>query len=144
MTEQEINDRLTKDYDGFMDGIYEGDVPDNILDLFEKAIMALPPFAHQINFYNVKNIISKKPEQLSNSDINDIIKVVLNVSLERLYDNLFVAIPEHIRFEKFVRGYNEIVENFKSKLKIKKATLKDLSSGILNKNGSRIVPGNDY
>lgn len=144
MTAEEINETLNKDYEDFLNDIYKDRVPGNIIEMFEKSIMALPPFAHKINFYKVKAIISKNPDELSNSDINDVIKAVLNVPLERLYDSLYDAIPEHIKFEKFVRDYNDHIENFKKKLNMKKTNLTNLSSGVLNKNGMKIIPRSDY
>lgn len=144
MQENEINQQLQKDHERFLAEPYNKNVPENILDLFEKSIMVLPPQVHGISFHKVKSIISKTPEQLSNSDIADVLKIVLNVSLERLYDSLYIAIPEQVKIEKFVLKFNEHIEKFKKELNQKRETLRNLSDGVLKTNGMRIIPSKDY
>lgn len=88
MTQNEqINKQLNEEYDKFLYSKYEGSVkpPKDIIELFKTAILAMPPFAHKINFHKVKAIATTKYEDLTNGNLSDIIKVVLNTSLQKLY-----------------------------------------------------------
>lgn len=142
MSEKEINEQLGNDFDKFLYTPYKGAVvvPKNIIDLFKKAILGLPSFSHKINFLKIKAIASKKPNELTNTDLNDVIKVLLNSSLQKLYPDLSFdkVIEQSIQMDKFVIAYNEHVEKFKKQLEEKKATLQLLING-LPKNGMRIV-----
>lgn len=142
MSEQEINEQLSNDFDKFLNAFYKGAVvvPKNIIELFKTAILELPSFSHKINFLKVKAIVSKKTDELTNTDLNDVIKVILNVSLQKLYPDLSFdkIIEQSIQMNKFVIAYNEHIEKFKKQLEAKKMTLQSLTNG-LPKNGMRIV-----
>lgn len=142
MNDKEVKEQINSDYDEFLNKPYSGhiSIPENIIEVFKKCIMALPPFAHQINFNKIKSIATKDVKALTYSDLQCIIKVVLNTPLEKLYDNFFVAIPEHIKIEKFIISYNAAIDDFQKSLESKSKMLKNLSSGVLGKNGMRIIP----
>lgn len=144
MTEQEINNQLNDEYDKFLYEKYSGkvSVPLNILELFKTAIVYIPSFAHKITYTKVKAISTTQVGKLTNTDLNDIVKVVLNTPMRELYPDLsFEKITEKgIEMDKFVVSYNASVEDFKQKLNQKKEVLKNLSSGILGNNGMRIIP----
>ena len=153
---EQITKQLNDEYDVFLNTEYEGQiaVPSFIIDLFKKAILSMPPFAHKINFYRIKAIAGVKPEELTNGLLQDIIKVVLNTSLERLnseYSNALLIglakekdevfsriIDKQIELEKFVLSYNNHMADFKKKLDIRKATLESLAG--TRGNGLRIIP----
>lgn len=85
--QEQIKKQLNEQLDVFLNTKYAGKVapPENIIELFETAIMVLPPFAHQLNFYKVKAIATTKYEDLTNGNLNDVVKVILNTPLEKLY-----------------------------------------------------------
>ena len=131
-TEQQIEKQLNDELVKFQNGIYSGkvEVPKNIIELFKKGVMSMPAFSHRINFNKVKVIASKKPSELTYADLNDVVKVVLNTVLAVNYDNFDTAVKENIKIEKFVLCFNENVDDFKEKLKMKKTTLKSLASPV--------------
>jgi hypothetical protein len=145
--QEEINKQLNQEYDTFLNSLYTGkvDVPSFIVNLFKKAIMAMPPFAHKINFFKVKAIAKSKPEELTNGLLNDIVKVILNTPLEKLYsaditgNDFYEIIDKHIELEKFVLAYNNHIDDFRKKLELKKATLESLTRNV-NGNGLRVIP----
>ena len=144
MTQQEqINKQLDDEYDTFLNTKYSGKIapPLYIIDLFKRAIISLPPYAHKINFRKVKVIASMKVEELTNGLLQDIIKVVLNTSLDKLFsgnDFFNSVIDDYIEIEKFVLAYNNHIDDYRKKLEMKKATLESLS-GVRN-NGMRVIP----
>src|SRR5690606_16010001 len=105
-TKDQITKQLNDEYEAFFHTRYEGKVapPKNILELFERAIRLMPPYAHKMNFYRVRSIAKTKYEDLTNSDLQDIVKVTLNTPLEQIHEGVtpfMDLIEKHIEFEKF-------------------------------------------
>lgn len=145
MHQSEVEKQLREDHEKFINEPYNKSVPENLIALFEQAIMVVPPQAHGINFSKVKSIIEKTPEELNKSDINDIIKLVFNTPLQVFYDGIFDAVPEHAKLEKFVLKFQNHLNEFNERLNQKRTRLASLSDGILNKNGMKIITnGQDY
>lgn len=140
MQQSEIDKQINREWADFLDLPYNKNVPDNLIEKFEKALMIVPPQAHQINFNKVKAIINKQPEELSNTDINDVIKLIYNTPLQALYDDLYEAIPEQIKLERFVLKFNQNLAEQQEKLNQKKITLASLTNGVIPSNGMRIIP----
>ena len=143
LQQERINKQLNDDYDTFLNAKYTGKIapPDYIIDLFKKAILALPPYAHKINFRKIKVIAGMKVEELTNGLLQDVIKVVLNTSLDKLFignDFFNSVIDDYIEMEKFVLAYNNHMDGFKKNLEMKKKTLESLS-GVRN-NGMSVIP----
>lgn len=137
MTQQQIVDKqIEEDYDKFYNSAYKGkvEVPKDILDKFKKGVMAMPPFAHKINFLKIKSVATKQIVELTNGDLNEIIKIILSTCPKELYADFKSAVDGNIDFEKFVLCFNDHVESFTKKLQMRKATLMDLSGvSVLNK-----------
>lgn len=139
-TQKQIETQINQDYEKFYNDIYKSEIPtpENFIELFKKAIIALPSFAHKINFHKVQVIASKKVEQLTVGDVHEIVKVVLNVPLEKLYEGhtFDSAVLQTIKIEKFVLQYNKDVDDFREKLRMKKDNLLMLSG---SRNGMKII-----
>lgn len=144
MHQAEVEQQIKYDYQKFLDEPYNRNVPENILDLFEKAIMVLPPFFHKVQFTKVKSIINKTPETLTNSDLNEVIKVVVNCSLQQLYDSLYDAIPEMIKLDSFILKFNTHIQEFQEKLNQKRKRLEELSDGVLKTGAIRSMPNGKH
>jgi hypothetical protein len=141
--QEEINKQLNEQYDVFLNSSYTGKVavPSFIIESFKRAIMAMPPYAHKIDFHKVRAIGSMKPEDLTNGLISDAIKTILNVSPEKLYPTLSfdAAVDKHIIVERFIIAFNKHIDDFRKGLESKKATLESLTKNMLG-NGLRIIP----
>jgi hypothetical protein len=142
MDNKEIEQQINEDYFKLLNATYSGhiSIPKGVLEIFKKAVFALPPYYHKINFTKIKGILTKNENELSNSDLNEIIKLIFNTPLEKMYDNVLVAIPEMIKIEKFAISFNTMVDEFQKKLEVKSKTLQTLSGGVRGKNGMRIIP----
>lgn len=141
-TEQKIEQQLQEDFDKFYNKTYDGDVevPPNIIELFKKGAMPLALFFHKINAYKLKAIAAKDYRELTYGDLKDMITVILNAPLEKMYLRFEDAVNNQIQFQKFVLCYNNAVDDFNSKLKMKKVSLLNLSTGVPNNsNGMRII-----
>jgi hypothetical protein len=127
--QQNVDKQLQNDHEKFINSIYSGNVPVpvNILEIFRIGIMAMAPFQHRIQALRIKSILSKNLDELSNGDLNEIIKVVVNVPLQMVYDEIDEAIEKTIRLDKFVLCYNSMIEDFQREQQMRRAKLMELS-----------------
>lgn len=143
MTNQQVVDKqIEAEYDKFYNSVYAGkvDVPSDILEKFKKGIMSIPPFAHKINFLKIKNVASKSPNQLTNGDLNEVVKIILSTVPSIFYASFNEATKGNIEFEKFVLCYNDFIDDFTKSLQMKKATLMELSGvSVMDKKRMSIV-----
>ncbi len=140
-TQQQIDKQVQDDLDKFYNSEYAGkvEIPDNIIELFKKGYMAMPSFAHKVLGLKVKALASRQPKELLNGDVKDIVKIIMNVSPDKLYGNFEDAVASHIQLERFFLAFNNHVSDFEQKLIQKKTVLTDLSRNV-NSSGLRIVP----
>lgn len=142
MKNKEIEEQINSDYQVFLYQKYSGHIspPKNILDIFKKAVMALPPFFHKIDFNKIEWIIKTKYADLTNDDLNEMIKLIFNTPLDKMFDSIEQAVPEMKQITKFSVSYNTMISEFQQKLQDKSKMLQTLSSGVLGgKNGMRII-----
>lgn len=127
----QVDKMIQDEYEKFINSKYSGKlpIPENALDMFKRGILAMPPTTHRINFNKIKSIGGKSKEQLTNGDIQDIIKIILNTSIEKSYPEVSFddAIKEYIKVEKFIIEYNLIVDNLQKELVLKRQKLQELS-----------------
>jgi hypothetical protein len=133
--QEQINNELFK----FQHEAYNGDIPEDILERFIEGVFSLPSQVHGMSARKIKSIYERKVEELTNGELQEIIKVIFNVPLEKSADILGVkgALEKQIRFEDFVTKYHHSVDEFQKKLQMKKATLQSLSHG--GGNGMKIL-----
>jgi hypothetical protein len=139
--QQQVSQQMNNEFEKFRDTVYDGviKVPENIIELFKKGVVHLSPHAHQINFTKIKHLVHQTPSKLSNGELTDVIKVILNTPFDVLYGKLELdkGIDEHIRFEKFIVCYNTHIDAFQQKMKMKQATLNSIANA--NGNGLKLV-----
>jgi len=141
MTNYDIDSQINKEFQIFIEAAYKGTIkiPENIIELFKKAVLHLSPQFHQVNFSKIKQIIDKKSNELTNGEMKEVVKIIVNTPLNILFGNdVKEAIEDQIKLEKFIVSYNSSVNSFQEKLKMKKANLQSLTRGI-NGNGMKIV-----
>lgn len=128
-----VQEQINNELFNFQHEVYKGKVkvPHDILETFLKCVFALPPQVHGLSARKIKAIYQKNVSQLTNGELQDIIKVVFNTPLEKIFipTSKLPAIDEQIKFEDFVREYHALVDEFQKKLQMKKATLQSLSHG---------------
>jgi len=140
-TQEQIQQQLNDEYAIFINKKYDGNgkPPENLIEIFKKAIKAMPPFSHKLNFNKVKIIANSNVKDLDNGMMNDIIKTILNAPLEKLYEGDFNEIVDkQIKVEHFTISYNQHIDEFQKRLSMKKATLESLS--VKPTNNMRIIP----
>lgn len=154
--EQQINSELEK----FKNEVYNGkvEIPSNILDLFRRGILALAPQSHGILASKLKALYTRKISEITNGELSDIIKIIVNTPFGKMYKNKLYAedrkymtlpssvqsnfesvLDSHIKFERFILAYNQHINDFQEKLKAKKATLQALSKGVQGNRLHRVI-----
>lgn len=137
--EHQINDELEK----FKNEIYNGKVsiPADILVLFGKGVLFLAPQTHGILASKLKALYTRQVSEITNGELSDIIKIIVNTPLGKLYDSdgLEILLDKQSKLEKFILCYNNHINDFQEKLKMRRATLQSLSKGVNGINGMRIL-----
>ena len=136
--EQQINSELEK----FKNEVYNGkvEIPSNILDLFRRGVLSLAPQSHGILASKLKALYTRKISEITNGELSDIIKIIVNTPFGKMYDDdIFAALEKHQKFEKFILSYNTHINDFQEKLKAKRATLQALSKGVQGNGLRRVI-----
>jgi len=126
MDEKQINAILNKEYAEFQTSVYDGLVPEGLIQRFINGIMVLPPHGHKILMNILRGIISKTEQELTHEEVGVVIKVLLNIPFDKLYENLFEAIEKHSEFENFVLEYNQKVDDLQQRMNRKKDSMMNL------------------
>lgn len=144
MTTVEIDAQIMGEYQKFENAIHKGvlDVPHNIVTLFINGCMALAHNSHKIHATRIKVIANTPYDELTNGDIQEVIKIIINTPPEKLYpiSNFLEAIDSEVRFQKFIISYNNAITEFQKNLEQKKKMLASLSQGVPSGNSMKIVP----
>lgn len=138
--EQQINDELEK----FKNEKYNGsvEIPSDILSLFRRGVLSLAPQSHGILASKLKALYTRHVSEITNGELSDIIKIIVNTPLGKLYEDedFFGALDRQQKLEKFILCYNRHVDDFQGKLKMRRATLQSLANGVNGgMNGMRIL-----
>lgn len=128
-TENSIDLQISKDYKRFYDAVYDGKLPDDLVERFKRVILALAPGEHKARMDICKGIISKKPYDLTNLDVGIIINLAFSAPLEKVYPTLTAeeAVDANIELETIRDGYNNTVNQMQEVLSKKKERLMQLS-----------------
>lgn len=125
-TEQEIDRQIAGDYKRFYDAVYDGKLPDDLVERFKKVLMALAPGTHMARMDVCKGIISKKPYDLTNLEVGVVINLIFTAPFDKIYDTIEEAIDCNMELEKVRNGYNLAVDQMQKVLSGKKERLMDM------------------
>lgn len=126
-SEREIDQQINNDLNRFYSSVFDGELPDDLLDRFKKSLMALAPASTKYNSEAVKKIISKRVNELSFMDVGLIINAVFAVPFEKVYNSIEEAIDKNMELELIREKYNKSVDDMQQSLTKKKNTLMKLS-----------------
>ena len=126
-TEQEIDRQIAGDYKRFYDSVYDGPLPDDLVDRFKNVLFYSAPAAHKCKMDLCKSIVSKKPYDLTNLEIGVIINLIFGVPFCSLYKTVEEAIDANIELERIRDAFNSTVNQMQEVLSKKKDRLMSLS-----------------
>lgn len=133
MTENEINKDLDNELLSFYNAPYDGEIFPNAIALFKKAVFCSPPISHQIHVSKLRDIFSKKEDELLVGEVGMIINSILALPPEKLFKNSAKFLDTLEKIEKIFIAYNSSVDKEKKRLERKRASL-------INLGGSRTRP----
>lgn len=126
LTVQDIDKQIQDDMDRFNDSIYDDMLPLLFLDYFKKAVMVIPPAAHKCGLGFIKEIINKRPDEISVLEIGVIINFIYGCPFKELYENVEEAVDTTIAFDEFRARYNQKVSDLQDSLNRKKKKLLEI------------------
>lgn len=139
--ESEIDKKINDEYDQLRNAKYTGvnQPPENLIELFGKALMELPHEYHKFNMVKVKQILEKNDvNELTLMELGVINNIVNKVPPKFLFKNKFHYCEHYIANVAFTEEYNAIVAEVEKKLQAKKENMKN-TSGIIRNN--KIIGG---
>ena len=136
MTAKEIEQTLQKDLLNFYNRPYEGELPDNLIDLFKQAVFHAAPAAHQIHTIKIIQIFNKTEAELLFGEVGMIFKVITETPPFRMFDTPEEFLSTYEILEKVYIEYNAEVAEFGRRQAVKRNTLSRI--GNVGNNGMRI------
>jgi len=144
-TKEELEDQINReDIQPYLNKVYDGFVPDTLVEQFRTAMMFLPPTAHQYSMDDVETMSLRHPNEVTNREIGMMINVICSIPFASMYSSLEEGIEKTRAFEKLKEAYNKSSAAFQRKVDAKMKRLVSLSgignSTGLNGNGMKIIP----
>lgn len=140
--EQIENQLLTQDIIPYHNSVFDGEVPQSLIDQFRIAMMYLPVTAHQYPMKDVKRMSERMPNEVTNKELGMMINVIYAIPFANMYESLEEGIEKTIEFDKIRDEYNKNSAAFERKITAKRKRLLSLS-GVGNStpisNGMKII-----
>ena len=138
-TETEINQQIDLEFKKWNDAVYEGDkLPNDIMEIFKKAIFRLAPASHRIPADVIKKLAKTKVEDLTNMEVALVLNQISAVPLSGLYKDLFEALAKTAKIETIKMSYNLMVKNLNEVMEEKRQRLLKLSGVENNKQPNKL------
>lgn len=135
---------LKEDIEPYLNKVYDGHVPVELIEQFRIAMMYLPVTAHKYSLADIETISERHPNEVTNREVGMALNAIFAVPFASMYQSLEEAIAKTKRLEKLKEEYNKSSAAFDRKCKAKFNRLMKLS-GIGNStpmnNGMKIIPG---
>lgn len=142
-SENEINDQIEReDIVPYLNKVYDGVIPDSLVEQFRVAMMHLPPTAHKYSMEDVETMSLRRHDEVTNRELGLILNVVFSIPFASMYETLEEGIEKTKVFEKIKDAYNKSTAAFQRKCDAKRNRLLQLS-GVGNSasiNGMKIIP----
>ncbi len=134
MTQTDIEVQLKADYDKFSNQYYPGYTPDNIMAMFEKALIDVPPGVHNIGIGYLEKLIKKSKKELTTIDVGLVVNTIKAARWSVVFDgNISEAIKEMKNLDRVLVEYNKMANAFENEIQIRRQRLEQLASGPILK-----------
>lgn len=131
----DIADQIEKeDIIPYLNKIYDGFVPESVVEQFRVAMMHLPPSLHKYSMLDVETMANKKAGEINNREIGMMLNVIFSIPFATMYSSLEEGVEKTREFEKIKTEYNKNSAAFQRKCDAKRARLLKLS-GVGNSSG---------
>lgn len=128
-TEKEINDMIQEDWVKWYETIYDGELPENLIDIFKIALFKAPPMAYnKLHTKKLKEICAKKPYDLTRTEVGIVINTIMQGSFDNYYQNIDEALEKHAILESIQLKYNKEVKEIENNLVSKRNSLLRMSN----------------
>lgn len=142
MRREEIDNAIKKEKALFYNDVYKGAVPDNYMELFKKAIFALPVSFAQITSTKLKEIANKDIKTLSFVEVAKIGEIILAVPLDKIYDNIETGLDESAKVETLMFNLEKARQEFEERTDRKHQSMINLggvNGGNAMQNSMKII-----
>lgn len=119
-----------EDIEPYLNKIYDGELPDSLVEQFRIAMMHLPPTAHKYSMDDVETMSNRRPDEITNRELGLILNVIFAIPFASMYGSIEEGIEKTKVFERIKEEYNKSTAAFQRKVEAKKNRL--LSLGGVN------------
>jgi hypothetical protein len=113
MTKEDVDKQIQGDYERFYNETYQGELPVNFKELFEKAIIASASSQHQIKPEKLISIAEQPANTLTMVQVGIMVNVMVNIPMVRMVgDNFEDAVNLHTWLFNIKSSYNKLVDEF--------------------------------
>ncbi len=128
MEQKQIDQLVQDDFEKFYNSFYDGvPFPENFQERFRKALMVLPPNAHGIPTGLMQQLATVNPSDITWGQTDTILKVIIAIPFEKLYDNLEDALNQNGPLEAFRQHFLNKLKEVEEGLKRKRDALSNLA-----------------
>jgi hypothetical protein len=126
-TVKDIEEIINKASQEFWQKIYDGFIPDNLMDNFKAALLATRPTELPAGAGALKQIIDKKEYEITFIEMGTIINGIFKLPIGVLSDDVHEALTYTEQLGKMSYDFNQKVDEFNKQLKKKHHKLMDIA-----------------
>lgn len=142
-TPAEIEAQIQReDIEPYLNKVYDGFVPESLVEQFRIAMMFLPVTAHKYSMDDVDTMIQRRHDEVTNREIGMMLNVIFSIPFASMYASIEEGVEKTRAFEKIREEYNKSTAAFQRKCDAKMKRLLELggvggnSTGL---NGMQII-----
>lgn len=132
---------LKEDIEPYNAKVYDGFLPETLVDQFRVAIMMLPLTQLPYSLDEIEVLSGRRHDEVTNKELGMILNVIAGVAFASMYSSLEEAIEKSRVIMKIRDEYNKSSGAFQRKVDAKMKRLLSLS-GVTNSTSMKIIPGN--
>lgn len=127
-TPENLQDQINReDVDPYLNKVYDGFVPESLVEQFRIAMMYLPITAHKYSMEDVETLSLRRPDEVTNRELGMMLNVIFCIPFASMYESLEEGIEKTKVFEKIKDEYNKSTAAFQRKCDAKMNRLLKLS-----------------
>jgi len=139
MNPQELQQKLTDEYNEFMRQKFPHELPEWVLQKFPEALMSIPQSTVPYHAERIQHILSQTVENLSIFDIGIVVNVLLAVKPEIFGWSIEEFLMKRTELEQARAYFTTLTSNEEKRLQKKKVALENMGGQINNNNNNGMV-----
>ena len=108
--EEDINNRIAKEYQRFNNMVYDKALPFGLVEKFRRAIMLIPQTSHKLDLPTLRTIVGKSDEKLTWLEVGIVINTIIAIPYDIYFSEPEEALDYFIELKDTMAEYNARVQ----------------------------------